>query len=126
MNFPIMITFGKITVDACLSSTECARKIAAALPIRGTVNTWGEEIYFEIPVNSPLDATRAETVSRGDIGYWPAGRAFCVFFGPTPASRGDEIRPASAVNIVGRIAGNTDTLLTVRDGEPVIVEAVTR
>jgi hypothetical protein len=123
MSTEIRITFGKTTVDGRLSSTECAQKISASLPVTAEVNTWGEEIYFEIPVDFPLDATRAEVVNRGDIGYWPPGRALCLFFGKTPASRGDEIRPASAVNIVGKIAGDLEGLTGVKDGEQVTVSA---
>jgi hypothetical protein len=88
------------------------------------VNTWGDEIYFEIPVTSALDETAREIVEKGDLGFWPTGRAFCIFFGPTPASQGDEIRPASAVNIVGRVEGNTDLFKRVRDGENIKLERV--
>ncbi len=59
----------------------------------GAPETWGDEIYFAIPVSLKEDGPRA-TVEVGDLGYWPPGRAFCIFFGPTPASRGDEVRAA--------------------------------
>ena len=84
----------------------------------------GREIYFTIPVISALDETAKEVVEKGDLGYWPTGKAFCIFFGPTPASQGDEIRPASAVNIVGRVEGNTDVFKNVRDGENIKLERV--
>jgi hypothetical protein len=71
-----------------------------------------------------LDETAKEVVEKGDLGYWPTGKAFCIFFGPTPASQGDEIRPASAVNIVGRVEGNTDVFKGVHDGENIKLERV--
>ena len=71
------------------------------MPLEARVETWGDEIYFDIGLALPAEAPR-EVVEAGDLGYWPPGRAFCVFFGPTPMSRGDEIRPASAVTVVGR------------------------
>ncbi len=125
MNIPIKITFKSVSVEGYLASTGCAKSIAAALPLHGIVNTWGEEIYFEIPVNVQLDETKTGIVEKGDIGYWPPGRAFCIFFGRTPASRGDEIRPASAVNIAGKITGNLEALFSVTDGEPVTIEKST-
>ncbi|MCP4252701.1 MAG: hypothetical protein GY775_04700, partial [Candidatus Scalindua sp.] len=94
------------------------------LPIENTVNTWGDEIYFTIPVTSALDEAAKEVVEKGDLGYWPTGKAFCIFFGPTPASQGNEIRPASAVNIVGRVEGNADVFKGVRDGENITLEKV--
>ena len=71
-----------------------------------------------------MDETAKEVVEKGDLGYWPTGKAFCIFFGPTPASQGDEIRPASAVDIVGRVEGNTDIFKGVRDGENIKLERV--
>ncbi|MHC4140133.1 MAG: cyclophilin-like fold protein [Planctomycetota bacterium] len=120
----IKIIAGDISAVAELSSGKTPDAIWDSLPIDNTVNTWGDEIYFEIPVTSALDETAREVVEKGDLGYWPTGRAFCIFFGPTPASQGDEIRPASAVNIVGRVEGNTDPFKRVRDGENIKLERV--
>ncbi len=120
----IKITAGDISAVAELSSGKTPDAIWDSLPIDNIVNTWGDEIYFEIPVTSALDETAREVVEKGDLGYWPTGRAFCIFFGPTPASQGDEIRPASAVNIVGRVEGNTDLFKRVRDGENIKLERV--
>jgi hypothetical protein len=120
----IKIITGDISAVAELSSGKTPDAIWDSLPIDNTVNTWGDEIYFEIPVTSALDETAREVVEKGDLGYWPTGRAFCIFFGPTPASQGDEIRPASAVNIVGRVEGNTDLFKRVRDGENIKLERV--
>ncbi|MCK8600824.1 cyclophilin-like family protein [Desulfoferrobacter suflitae] len=88
------------------------------------MRTWGDEIYFPIPVEQPLDDAAAEIVDMGDLGYWPRGKAFCIFFGPTPASRGEEIRPASAVNLVGKVSGDAREFKVVRDGELVRIENV--
>ena len=120
----IKIITGDISAVAELSSGKTPDAIWDSLPIDNTVNTWGDEIYFKIPVTSALDETAREVVEKGDLGYWPTGRAFCIFFGPTPASQGDEIRPASAVNIVGRVEGNTDLFKRVRDGENIKLERV--
>ncbi len=118
----INIIAGDVSAVAGLSSGKTSEAIWDSLPIENTVNTWGEEIYFEVPVTSTLDETAKEVVEKGDLGYWPTGKAFCIFFGPTPASQGDEIRPASAVNIVGRVEGNTDVFKRVRDGENIKLE----
>ncbi len=112
----IRIIVDDISAAAELSGSKTSEAIWDALPIENTVNTWGEEIYFEIPVKSALDENAKEVVEKGDLGYWPSGRAFCIFFGPTPASQGDEIRPASAVNIVGKVSGDVEMFKSVQDG----------
>jgi hypothetical protein len=119
----IRITAGDVEVRAELNDTETARMIGDALPIEGTANTWGDEIYFEIPVPCGPENPRA-VVEMGDLAYWPPGTAFCIFFGPTPASSGNEIRPASAVNLVGKVQGDATVLKSVRSGAPVKIEAL--
>ena len=121
MGRKIIIEAGKITSEAVLAETEAASAIWDALPIESTSNTWGEEVYFSTPVTLSLDETAKEVVDMGDLGYWPTGRALCIFFGLTPMSRGDEIRPASAVNIVGKIIGDPKLFNEVRSGEKVHV-----
>jgi len=121
MGRKIIIEAGKITSEAVLAETEAASAIWDALPIESTSNTWGEEVYFSTPVTLSLDETAKEVVDMGDLGYWPIGRALCIFFGLTPMSRGDEIRPASAVNIVGKIIGDPKLFNEVRSGEKVHV-----
>jgi len=118
----IRIRAGRVEVEAVLDESLTATKIYEALPIEGEVNTWGNEIYFEIPLSVALDETAREVVERGDLGYWPTGRAFCIFFGPTPMSRGNEIRPASAVNVFGRVCADTDPLKEVSNGETIHIE----
>ena len=110
-----------IQAGATLNDTATAQAIVAALPIEALTNTWGEEVYFSIPVDAELEDGR-EVVNVGDLGYWPPGRAFCIFFGPTPASRGCEVRPASAVTIIGRFEGDATTFKQVRSGVPVSIE----
>ncbi len=100
------ITVGALSMEAQLSDTPTAREIFDALPLTASFSTWGDEIYFSIPVEAELDATAAETVEMGDLGYWPTGRAFCIFFGPTPMSTTGKIVPASAVNVVGKVIGD--------------------
>lgn len=117
----IRITAGEVCATAVLNSTQTAQAIWDALPITARANTWGDEIYFAIPVH--LDEENAqEVVEKGDLGYWPVGNAFCIFFGRTPASRGDEIRPASAVNVFGRLEGDPTIFKRVRSGEKVVLE----
>tara|TARA_B100001964_G_scaffold183712_1_gene203363 strand:+ start:362 stop:736 length:375 start_codon:yes stop_codon:yes gene_type:complete len=120
----IKIIAGDVSAVAELSGGKTSEAIWDSLPIKNTLNTWGDEIYFTIPVTSALDEAAKEVVEKGDLGYWPTGKAFCIFFGPTLASQGDEIRPASAVNIVGRIEGNADIFKRVRDGENIKLERV--
>ena len=108
-------------MDAELNGTETARAIWDALPINASAGTWGDEIYFGIPVEAGLEDGQ-EVVEIGDLGYWPPGNAFCIFFGRTPASRGNEVRPASAVTVIGRIKGDPTALKQVRSGSPVTIE----
>ena len=102
----IRIIAGEVSLTATLNDSPTAQLIAGALPITGRVQTWGDEIYFPIPVSASNDETAAEVVEKGTIAYWPPGNALCLFWGPTPASSGDEIRPASAVNVCGMIDGD--------------------
>ena len=105
----IKITAGSVVASAELNDSKTADAIWDALPITARGNTWGDEIYFGIPV-SVGEENGKEVVEMGDIAYWPPGSAFCIFFGPTPASDGDEIRPASPVNIIGRVHFNNFTI----------------
>lgn len=118
----IRIRVGQLTMEAQLHDTPTAQKIARALPIHATFNIWGDEIYFAIPVTSELDENASEVVELGDLGYWPPGKAFCIFFGQTPMSRPGEIRPASAVNIVGRVIGDATQFKQVMHERQVILE----
>lgn len=117
----IRITAGSISADAVLDESETARLVWDALPLGVAGETWGDEIYFSIPVKAKPEKP-VETVNMGDLGYWPPGTAFCIFFGPTPMSRGSEIRPASPVNVFGKIVGDATVFKKVRAGTQVRVE----
>lgn len=120
----VIIKSGSFSWTAAIYDTPTGNLIYQALPVKGAANLWGEEIYFALPVEASLESGASDVVSRGDLGYWPTGKAFCIFFGPTPASRGREIRAASAVNIFGRIEGDPDGLKAVNDGDEVIVQSL--
>ena len=119
----IKITAGQIQVEAKLNDCPTAKAIAGALAIKAKAQLWGGEIYFSIPVEAELEQDAREVLQPGELGYWPTGNAFCIFFGPTPASRGDEIRAASAVNIIGRVKGDLSQLWNVPDGADITIEA---
>ena len=116
MPTPIIITAGHVEVRAELNDTRTAKAIVDALPIEGYAHRWGGEIYSTVPVQMDLDEGAREVIQPGELGYWPDGDAFCIFFGPTPASTGSEIRAASDVNIIGRVLGDLKPLEQVRDG----------
>ena len=117
----IRITVGKITAEAVLNDSRTATAVWDALPLSIAGQTWGDEIYFGIPVKAEAENARA-VVELGDLAYWPPGSAFCIFYGPTPASRGDEVRPASPVNVFGRVLGDATVFKPVRSGATVRVE----
>lgn len=111
----IRITAGDVTATATLNETKTAEAIWAALPIEARASTWGDEIYFSIPVKMGTERGQ-EVVELGDLGYWAPGSAFCIFFGPTPASRGNEIRPASEVTVFGKVEGDPKLFKKVPSG----------
>jgi hypothetical protein len=124
MGRTIRITAGNVAATAELNGSETASAIWEALPISARASTWGDEIYFAISVH--LDEENAQaTVAVGDLGYWPPGNAFCIYFGPTPASRAPgEIRPASPVNVFGTVQGDPTRFKQVRSGETVTIVRV--
>lgn len=117
----IRITSGDITAFAELNDSPTARAIWDGLPIKARANTWGDEIYFAIPVKRGEEPGAREVVEMGDLGYWSPGNAFCIFFGRTPASQGDEIRAASAVNVIGKVEGDARVFKKVHDGTAITV-----
>ncbi|MGB6063202.1 MAG: cyclophilin-like fold protein [Desulfomonilaceae bacterium] len=120
----IKISIGKLSMEAELNDTPTAKKVAASLPITCPFSTWGDEIYFSIPVTSSLDESAKEVVEIGDLGYWPTGKAFCIFFGPTPMSQLGKIVPASAVNIIGKVLGDPTKFMEVMSEREVTLENV--
>ena len=119
MGKKVRILISDLKVEAELNESKTAQLIWEALPIEGKTNLWGEEIYFAIPVKTGLEQGAREVVSAGELGYWPTGHAFCIFFGPTPASRGDEIRAASAVNVIGKIKDISTLFGKLKGGEKI-------
>lgn len=109
-------------MEAELTESGTANALWEALPIRGSANVWGEEIYFQVPVEAPLEDSAREEMAVGEIAYWPPGSAFCIFFGRTPASVDDAPRAASPVNPLGKVAGDPKEFLGVRSGEEVLLE----
>lgn len=116
----IIIQFATYRVPAELFDTPTGRAIYEELPVQRNVNTWGDEIYFGIPVKSDLEPGARAEVSVGDLAYWPNMPAFCIFFGATPASSGDTPVAASPVNVVGRLSEvDVEALRRIPDGENV-------
>lgn len=118
----IQITAGDITVVATLNDSQTSDALWDSLPVSAAGQVWGDEIYFGIPVEAENDDYAEETVEMGAVGYWPPGNALCLFFGPTPMSAPGEIRPASAVNVLGMIEGDATVLKSVPGGSTVSVE----
>ena len=118
----ITVRAGEVTIDGQLNDSPTADLLWEALTVKAVANTWGDEIYFSIPVTVEEDDSAQETVDLGAIAYWPPGNALCLFFGPTPMSRGEEIRPASAVNMLGMLEGDPTVLKSVQPGT--IIEVI--
>lgn len=122
MSRRIQITAGAVSLPAALAGGPTADLLWEALPIRGKASTWGEEIYFPIPLQAAQEKGAREEMEAGEIAYWPPGSAFCIFFGPTPASTGDAPRAASPVNPLGKIEGDATLFKKVRAGAQVRIE----
>ena len=120
MGKKIRIRAGAIEAQAELNDTRTAQAIWGMLPIKGCVNLWGDEIYSSLPLSLKLEA-RQGVVNIGELGYWPDGNAFCIFFGPTPVSQGDKIRPASPVTVVGKVIGDATVFKKVPAGTKITV-----
>ncbi len=117
----INITAGDVSLDAEMLETLTARKILEALPLESSANIWGDEIYFDVPLSLAQEPDARADVEVGDLAYWPAGPAFCIFFGPTPVSTGDQPRAYSPVNVFGRILGDAKLFKGVSSGAEVRV-----
>ena len=121
MSRRITIRAGDVTINGELNDSATADLVWEALTIKAVANTWGDEIYFAIHMSAEEDDTAQEVVDLGAIAYWPPGLALCLFFGPTPMSQGGEIRPASAVNVLGMLEGDPTVLRAVQPGTVVEV-----
>ena len=120
----IEVTAGSVLVTATLNDSSTAEELWNALPLEASANTWGDEIYFRVAVQVDEEDGASDVVDMGALAYWPPGQALCLFFGRTPASRGDEIRAASAVNVIGSIEGDATVLKHVESGARVVVSRV--
>ena len=120
----IRFAFGSLTLDADLLDTATAKAIAEALPVTSSVLTWGEEVYFEIPVTVGRERDARAVVTPGEIAYWPDGNCIAIGFGRTPISQGDETRLASPCNVFARALGDVKALRTVKAGTKVAVEVL--
>jgi hypothetical protein len=117
----IRIETGNINLVAELNGSDTANRIYQMLPLSGMANVWGDEIYFTIPVHLDQDADARQEVGIGDLGFWPVGDAFCIFFGPTPVSTGNIPTAYSPVNVFGHILGDATELKKVKDGDEIMV-----
>jgi len=119
----IEIDAAGVSMTAELDDSKTSQSIIDALPIEGSVNRWGEEIYFSIPVDIGLEDGARADMEVGELGYWPTGKAFCIFFGPTPASGGDN-KPvaASEVNVLGKVDGDATEFSSVKGGEKITLK----
>jgi len=120
----IKITIRDIVLYGELYDTETAKAIAEILPLDASPEEWGNEFYFEIPVEMALDKSATTKVKIGDIGYWPPGNALAIFFGPTPISKGFEPVPASDVNIVGKLTGDATLLAKAKGAHTIRIEKI--
>lgn len=122
----LRLSWGTGSVEVSLNESSTAQALYASAPFEAAANRWGDEVFLATEVAGEAAEADAETVSLGDAAFWPPGQALCLFFGPTPLSVGDEIRPASPVAVIGRIEGGADAwdrLAEVRDGLELEVRA---
>lgn len=117
----IRFDFGVLTLDAELLDTPTAQSIVAALPLTSSALTWGEEVYFDVPVDVAREKDARAVITPGEIVYWPQGPAIAIGFGRTPISKGGETRLASPCNVFARALGNVKTLAKIRTGTEVKV-----
>jgi hypothetical protein len=120
----INISVGNVSLEAQMLDTPTASRILETLPLESSANVWGDEIYFDIPLSLEQEPDARADVEVGDLAYWPAGPAFCIFFGPTPVSTGDQPRAYSPVNVFGRVLGDTGKFKTISAGAVIKVTLV--
>ena len=120
-----MFQIGEKEITGILNTGQTSQIIYSVLPVEEMVHLWGKEVYFYVPIKIPLE-NGSDTVEIGDIAYWPDGPAICIFFGPTPISKENEIKPYSSVSIIGKIDDNfIKTLYNINDGEKIKMKPIT-
>lgn len=118
----IQITIADLTFEAELNDTNAAQAVYRALPLAASVNRWGDEIYFMTSIEAEPDDEMRDILEPGELAYWPPGKAFCIFWGSTPASVNDEPRAASDVVPIGQVTGDLSRLTEAQDGQPIRIE----
>jgi hypothetical protein len=118
----IRIRWPKGEATASLLDTPTAARVVKALPCESSASTWGEEVYFQVPVAAALEADARQVVDPGTVCFWVEGRSLALPFGPTPVSRGGECRLVAKVNVLGKLDVDPRLLAQVRDGDPIRVE----
>jgi hypothetical protein len=121
MSYQIILKTAKLSMKAELNDSVISKKIFEKLPIKASVNTWGDEIYFPVPVVAKNE-NGVSTVQLGDLAYWPPSNCFCIFFGKTPVSTVNEIRPASEVTVLGKLLGKPQDWKVINNNEEIIIE----
>jgi len=116
----IEIVFNENIVEATLNESKTAKKLLKILPVKSEINLWGDEVYFEIPMQADLENGK-ELMDIGNIAFWPPGNAFCIFFGPTPVGDGTQPRAASSVTVIGKITGENgiDKIKKIKPGDSI-------
>lgn len=117
----IRIKWPKGEVTATLEDTPTAKQLIASLPARSRANTWGEEVYFSLPVSVKKEKNAVEVVPPGTVCFWVEGSSLALPYGPTPVSKGDECRLVTSVNVLGKLEGDPRVLSGVRDGDSIEV-----
>ena len=119
----ILISSRDVALRVDLNDTSTAAQILAATPFESSVSTWGQEVYFESPLTAKVEKGSRAEVQVGDVAYWPPGKVLCIFFGPTPASKGSEPRAAGPVTVIGRVAGDAKLFGKLHDGDGIRVSS---
>lgn len=122
MSKKVEIVFNNSIIEAILNDSETSKKLIKILPIKSVVNLWGNEIYFEVPIEADLENGK-ELMEIGNIAFWPPGNSLCIFFGPTPVGDGTQPRAISPVTVVGKVTSEDgiEKLKKVKAGDSVEV-----
>ena len=123
MPVPIRIRVGEVKVEGALEDADAAQALVGALPLRARFWVWGDVFHFDVPIEHEPQRKGSVDVAVGDFGYWPEGRALCIFFGPTPMSGGERPVAPVPVNVIGSVAGS-EALRRAKEAEEIVIEAI--